>query len=58
MPVGIVASQRLDPVPPEDADHSETAAEAGEWSIKETAGVMRAFVFRLRSALFALGMFY
>ena len=32
MPVGIVAGQRLDPVPPEDAEHSETAAEAGEWS--------------------------
>jgi hypothetical protein len=30
MLVGIVASQRLNPVRPEDAEHSETAAEAGE----------------------------
>jgi hypothetical protein len=28
--VRIVASQRLDPVRPEDAEHSETAAESGE----------------------------
>jgi hypothetical protein len=32
MLVRIVASQRLDPVQPEDSEHSETTAETGEWS--------------------------
>jgi hypothetical protein len=32
MLVRIVASQRLDPVRPEDGEHSETTTEAGEWS--------------------------
>jgi hypothetical protein len=32
MLVRIEASQRLNPFRPEDGKHSETAAEAGEWS--------------------------
>jgi hypothetical protein len=38
MLVRIVASQRLDPVRPEDAEHSETTAEAGEWSDQSNLG--------------------
>jgi hypothetical protein len=38
MLVWIVASQRLDPVRPEDGEHSETAAEAGEWSDQSNLG--------------------
>jgi hypothetical protein len=38
MLVWIVASQRLDPVPPEDGEHSETTAEAGEWSDQSNLG--------------------
>ena len=38
MLVWIVASQRLDPVRPEDGEHCETAAEAGEWSDQSNLG--------------------
>jgi hypothetical protein len=38
MLVWIVANQRLDPVRPEDREHSETAAEAGEWSDQSNLG--------------------
>jgi hypothetical protein len=38
MVVWIVASQRLDPVRPEDGEHSETTAEAGEWSDQSNLG--------------------
>ena len=38
MLVRIVASQRLDPVRPQDREHSETTAEAGEWSDQSNLG--------------------
>jgi hypothetical protein len=38
MLVWIVASQRLDPVRPEDGEHSETAAKAREWSDQSNLG--------------------
>jgi hypothetical protein len=38
MLVWIVAGQRLDPVPPEDREHSETTAEGGEWPDQSNLG--------------------
>jgi hypothetical protein len=38
MLVWILASQRLDPVRPEDGEHSETTPEASEWSDQSNLG--------------------
>jgi hypothetical protein len=38
MLVGIVTNQRLDPIRPENGEHSETTAEAGEWSDQSNSG--------------------